>query len=119
MRMFAVLTLFFAACASPSSKTTRVATPPISSPDRCMAIVDVLCARVSDCAGEVAQGECVAVLEVGCQDAAGITQLEMDLCIEAIRALKCTDPLPAECQGIATSAADEPAPRQGEIRCER
>jgi hypothetical protein len=84
-----------------------------------MAIVDVVCSRVGDCSGEVVQGECIAALEAGCQDASGITQAEMDDCILAIRRMKCNDALPDVCQGIATSAADEPTPRQGEIRCER
>lgn len=112
--------LLLVACATPPKPITRAPTDPRSSPDRCFVLAEAVCEKLVQCGGsQVQQGECLHALEAGCEDAAGITNQEMLDCQAAIKRMPCDGALPEECNGIATSASEEPAPRQGEMRCER
>lgn len=116
----AAVPLLLMACATPQPTPPKPPTDPRSSPDRCFVLADALCAKVVECGGaQVQQGECLYALEKGCEDAAGITLHEMMDCLTAIKQMPCDGSLPTECNGIATSASEEQAPRQGEMRCER
>lgn len=87
-----------------SCAPVRVSPERHTSQDRCVDLVVQSCLRVGQCYGSAFEEECMTTT-AGCHNVIGISQMEADLCAQAIERAPCDRLVPDVCLGIAEEAA--------------